>query len=234
MGGNMTGCYGTISEIEEECRMRKRIIIDVDNTLIEWKEEYNQMIDKALEEFGFPVNKEIRMEIQKAFEEYEIDHYTFNKNEMTKFINGISTQEYPKECIERIIELWGECAPEEIDEEVKDALMYLSKKYELVVLTDWFVLEQKRRLEKAGILPFFTHLYGAEKTKRKPFPEAFKQAMGENKPEECVIIGDDWERDIKGAMGVGIQAIWLTKEKTKENIDGVTQMMSWGEIKEIL
>ena len=78
----------------------------------------------------------------------------------------------------------------------------------MVILTDWYVDSQKARLEKVGILQYFQDVYGAEKTKRKPYPEAFLQAIGNNKPEECVMIGDDFERDIKGAIQAGMKAIY--------------------------
>ena len=44
--------------------------------------------------------------------------------------------------------------------------------------------------------------------KRKPFKEAFLQAIGDNKPEECIMIGDNFERDIKGALNAGLKAIY--------------------------
>ena len=188
--------------------MIKRIIFDIDNTLIPWKEEYNQEINKALEEFKIPYTEDDAKNISKAFFEYENVYFTFEKNQMAKYINNYTYKNYPKELIERIIQRWEACVPERIDSEIIQLLEYLKQNYEMVILTDWFVSSQSQRLQKTNILQYFQKVYGAEKTKRKPFPEAFLQAIGENRPEECVIIGDDFKRDIQGAINVGTQAFW--------------------------
>ena len=124
---------------------------------------------------------------------------------------------YSQELIERIIQRWEGCVPESIEPEIVQLLEYLKQKYDMVILTDWFVSSQKERLRKVNILQYFKQIYGAEKTKRKPYPEAFLQAIGENKPEECVMIGDSFKRDIEGAISVGIQAIWYCQNSIKED-----------------
>ena len=218
--------------------MIKRVIIDVDNTLLKWKKEYSKAINQALEEFGFSANTETVLAIQKAFDDYEIENFMVDKKKMAKFINQAMKKEFPEECITKIIENWSECAPEQVDDEIKETLMQLSQHYELVILTDWFAKEQKRRLEKAGILHFFPVIYHAEQTKRKPFPEAFEQAIGNHKPEECAMIGDDFERDIQGAINMGILPIWLTKKEKQEKQEKgnlkFIQVANWKEVKQVL
>lgn len=34
------------------------------------------------------------------------------------------------------------------------------------------------------------------------------QAIGTNKPEECIMIGNDLERDVKDSINAGLKAIW--------------------------
>ena len=46
-----------------------------------------------------------------------------------------------------------------LNNEVKNTLKYLSNKYELVVLTNWFTDCQQKRLEKAGILKYFKKVF---------------------------------------------------------------------------
>ena len=87
----------------------------------------------------------------------------------------------------------------------------------MVILTDWFAEEQINRLECLGIKKYFTQVYSAEKTKRKPFKEAFINAIGNNKPEECVMIGDNLERDIKGAINAGLKAIHFNPNNKENN-----------------
>ena len=188
--------------------MIKRIIFDIDNTLIPWKKEYNYEINKALEKLNIPYTEEEANQISIAFDEYENAYLTFQKDKMVQFINEYTKKQYPKELVYEIIKGWESCVPERIEPEIIELLEYLKEKYELVILTDWYIDSQKARLEKVGILQYFQDVYGAEKTKRKPYPEAFLQAIGNNKPEECVMIGDSFERDIKGAIQAGMKAIY--------------------------
>ena len=188
--------------------MIKRIIFDLDNTLISWEKEYNYEINKALKKLNIPYTEEEANQISIAFDEYENAYLTFQKDKMVQFINEYTKKQYPKELVYEIIKGWESCVPERIEPEIIELLEYLKKKYELVILTDWYVDSQKARLEKVGILQYFQEVYGAEKTKRKPYPEAFLQAIGNNKPEECVMIGDSFKRDIKGAIQAGMKAIY--------------------------
>ena len=42
------------------------------------------------------------------------------------------------------------------------------------------------------------------------------QAIGDNKPEECIMIGDNFERDIQGALNAGLQVIWYNPNNKTE------------------
>lgn len=197
--------------------MIKRVIFDIDNTLIPWEKEYDLEINKALEELKIQYTDKDIKEISQAFEKYEEKYYIFNKELMLEFINQYTGKNYPKEFIYNIITRWGKCVPNNIEEETVKILEYLKSRYELVILTDWYATQQSKRLEKLGILKYFSKVYSAEKTKRKPFKEAFMQAVGENRPEECIMIGDNLERDINGAINAGLQAIYYTPNTLNNN-----------------
>lgn len=196
--------------------MIKRVIFDIDNTLIPWKDEYYNEINKVLDELNIKHTEQDYIEIKKAFSEYEKVHYTFDRKVMMEFINKYTKKNYPEEFIYKLTEKWSKCAPKKIDDNIIKLLEYLKTKYELVILTDWYGDQQAKRLEKIDILKYFQNVYSAENTKRKPFKEAFMQAIGNNKPEECIIIGDSFERDIKGALNAGLQAIWYNPNNETE------------------
>ena len=196
--------------------MIKRVIFDIDDTLIPWEKEYDKEINKALDELKITYTDEEITQISKALSEYENVYYTFNKEKMAEYINEYTKKEYPKEFIYNIIKKWENCVQEEIDQEIIETLEYLKQKYEIVSLTDWYADSQKARLRKLGIDKYFETIYSAENTKRKPFREAFIQAIGTNKPEECIMVGDNLERDVKGALEAGLQAVYYTKNKIEE------------------
>ena len=197
--------------------MIKRVIFDIDNTLMPWKAEYFSEIYTVLNELNIECTEEDFLKIQKAFSEYENNYYTFNTKLMIDFINKYTEKNYPEEFIEMLINRWSKCAPEKLPESTIKVLEYVKSKYEVVVLTDWYKDQQVKRLEKAKILKYFQEVYAAENTKRKPFKEAFIQAIGENKPEECIMIGDNFQRDIEGALKAGLQAIYYNPNNTEQN-----------------
>ena len=197
--------------------MIKRVIFDMDNTLMPWKAEYFSEIYTVLNELNIECTEDDFLKIQKAFSEYENNYYTFNTKLMIDFINKYTEKNYPEEFIEMLINRWSKCAPEKLPESTIKVLEYVKSKYEVVVLTDWYKDQQVKRLEKAKILKYFQEVYAAENTKRKPFKEAFIQAIGENKPEECIMIGDNFQRDIEGALKAGLQAIYYNSNNTEQN-----------------
>lgn len=188
--------------------MIKRVIFDIDNTLIPWKEEYYDEINKVLDSLNIEHTKDDYNKIKEAFSEYENEYYTFDRKLMLDYINKYTKKQYPKEFIYGCTNRWADSVPQKLDESVINMLKYLKDKYQMVILTDWYADQQIERLEKLNILKYFSKIYSAENVKRKPFKEAFLQAIEDNKPEECIMIGDNFERDIKGALNAGLQAIY--------------------------
>ncbi len=193
--------------------MIKRIIFDIDNTLIPWKNEYYEEIQKELTNLNIQYTKQDYEKIKEALSEYENVYYKFNKELMLEYINKYTEKDYPKEFMYNILERWSNCVPEKIDYAIKETLSYLKNKYEMVILTDWYAEEQTRRLEKLEIKKYFSYVYSAEKTNRKPYKESFIKAIGQNIPQECVMIGDNMERDIKGALNAGLKAIYFNPKE---------------------
>ncbi|MBQ2937875.1 MAG: HAD family hydrolase [Clostridia bacterium] len=197
--------------------MIKRVIFDIDNTLVMWKDEYYKKINNVLEELGIEYTDEDYNRILEALDEYENEYYIFDRKLMLEYINKYTQKQYPKEFIYNLTDKWANCVPDKMDSKIIETLEYLKSKYELVILTDWYADQQKERLEKLDILKYFTNVYSAEKTKRKPFKEAFMQAIGTSKPEECIMIGDNLERDIKGALNCGLKAVHYTPNNKEKN-----------------
>ena len=216
--------------------MIKRVIFDIDNTLIPWKKEYDEEIAKTLDELNIPYTQQDYENIRKALAEYENVNYRFEKKLMIGYINSYTGKDYPIEFINIVLEKWANCVPEKIEDSVRDTLEYLKNKYEMVILTDWFAEQQAKRLEKLDIRKYFQQIYSAEKTNRKPFKEAFTNAIGDNKPDECIMIGDSIERDIEGAIQAGIKAVHLNPNKMPdyEGKEGYIIINNLEQLKEIL
>jgi putative hydrolase of the HAD superfamily len=81
---------------------------------------------------------------------------------------------------------------------------------------------QRRKLDRSGLAGCFDAVVvSAETGVGKPSPEAFGlvlDALGA-RPEEAVMVGDSWERDIEGALATGIRPVWIAAGRPRPEED---------------
>lgn len=204
----------------------KRIIFDLDNTLIPWSNDYLEAVKKAVVEYNIPVSYEVMDGAYATYEEY-YQNYTYEN--FRKHIKEQVGIDVSLDFIKAWIEYLGDMAMP-ATAELKETLEYLKSKYDLAVLTNGFTDSQGNRLVTAGIREYFTEVYGSEKY-NKPDSRSFIDACGPYSPEECLMVGDIYDIDYKGAIDAGLKAIHYNK---KEDGDGKTRVRTLSELKEIL
>jgi putative hydrolase of the HAD superfamily len=67
----------------------------------------------------------------------------------------------------------------------------------------------------------------------KPDPAVFAYALDQlgASPQTTVMVGDSWERDVLGALGAGLSAVWVAGGRTPpEELVGVTVVDTVGEL----
>ena len=173
--------------------MIKRIIFDLDNTLIMWKNDYLKAIKDTILEYNIKEDYEYLSSIIDLYDD-KFDHY--DKELLVDFVNSKIDNKIDIKFLNTFLDKFGYMS--EVDNKVIELLEYLSKKYELVVLTNWFTNPQKERLRNAHMLKYFQEVYGGE-IYMKPSIDAYINACGNHKPKECIMIGDDYKKDIEGA-----------------------------------
>lgn len=191
--------------------MIKRVIFDLDNTLIMWKDEYLCALEKTIKKHNKNLNKNT---INDLIESYENNHEYYDKTLLMDYINSNIDETITMEFIDDFLYNIGFCS--DIDDDVIEILDYLKTKYELVVLTNWFTEPQTKRLEHVDIRKYFKEIYGAEKYS-KPNKSSFFLACGNHKPEECVMIGDNYDIDIIGANNIGMNTIYYNYKNKQNN-----------------
>lgn len=207
--------------------MIKKIIFDLDNTLIIWKDEYIEALRKTLKKYNI---KEEANYVNDIIDSYEDYYDKYNKENMLEIINKKIKEKINMNFMnDFLIEIGYMSEP---DEEVIDTLEYLSKKYELVVLTNWFTIPQTNRLKNAKIEKYFKEIHGGEEY-IKPQKEAFIKAAGDTKTEECIMIGDSYTIDVMGAYNAGIKPIFMNP-KHKENKNNFEEITKLSDLKNIL
>ncbi|HDR50387.1 MAG TPA: noncanonical pyrimidine nucleotidase, YjjG family [Mariniphaga anaerophila] len=98
-----------------------------------------------------------------------------------------------------------------------ELLDYLtSKGYQLFIITNGFREVQYKKLEASGLKPFFTKVFISEDVKApKPSPEIFEYAIksANARKKSSLMIGDDPDVDILGALNFGIDAVLVDSGK---------------------
>lgn len=212
--------------------MVKRIIFDLDDTLIPWKNSYFNKFFPTLKKYGVIENKKDIFKLANAIDEYEKIYSKYNDESFISLIDKAMNKEIPKNFYDELKEFFKTCIPDEIDKEVIEILEYLNKKYELVVLTNFFEELQSQRLENYGIKKYFIDVIGGDKY-IKPYKESYLLACGSNDPSECVMIGDNYKNDVESAIQNGLQAIYLNLNNKKTNKD-IVSIKNLIELKNIL
>ena len=182
--------------------MKKRLIFDLDNTLIIWEDSFVGPLKETMKEFNVDASYKKINEIIDDLDNYEgiisrellLDNINkkCNLNLDISFVNTLLKKQ----------ENLG--IP---NKEMIETLKYLKEKYSMVVLTNYYKTVQEKRLEAAHIREFFEEVYASDYIPQKPDERAFKIAMGDYKKEDCTVIGDSLRTDINPALEMGINVI---------------------------
>ena len=95
----------------------------------------------------------------------------------------------------------------------------LKSNYRMHIITNGFKEVQKRKLEKSKLIQYFDSVTISEDVGvKKPHKLIFDHALtaANANVENSVMIGDNFNADILGALGVGMKAIYYDFHKTNE------------------
>lgn len=213
--------------------MVKRLIFDVDDTLIKWEDKYWNTLEEVFQELNIEYDKDLLDKVIVAIGTYEQEHQYYNKQTMLEHINKVTSHNFNMNFLDTALKDFGKCVPKK-DKSLINTLNYLSKRYELVVLTNWFEDAQILRLKNFEIESYFAKVFASENFKVKPNKESFITAMEDKLPEECIMIGDSFKKDIQGAIDAGMKAIYVNPKLPKEEKKDYTIISDIAELKNIL
>lgn len=116
-----------------------------------------------------------------------------------------------------------------------EALEYLHNSYNLHILTDGFFESQVEKLKNAEIHDYFNTITASDEVGiTKPHPKIFDEALkkANTQKENSVMIGDNLDFDVFGAIDAGLEAIFFTP--TGDTAYKGKQITSIKELKTIL
>lgn len=192
--------------------MIKRIIFDLDNTLINVPNNLDSEFMKIINKFNLNITSK---ELYSAVGTYETSgkNIYYDKDKVINTVNSVLNINIDSVFFDEFLSMYSKLV-DELEDGVVDTLKYLKNKYELVVLTNWFTESQSNRLKEAGILEYFDNVYGTDIVPMKPLKESFLAVMGDLKPDECVMVGDNLNVDIKIPYEMGMNVYHLNKKGT--------------------
>jgi putative hydrolase of the HAD superfamily len=117
---------------------------------------------------------------------------------------------------------------------VHETLEYLNSRYKLYILTNGFSEIQVKKINNCGLQKYFRKLFMAEmvgyqKPDKRFFEYAIKSVHAHKN--ECLMIGDDPEADIRGGRNAGIDQVFFNTCKKQSAIEPTWEIK---EIKELM
>lgn len=203
------------------------IFFDLDNTLWDFEKNSESAMFETFNHFNI---SELSVCFHDFFKSYSIHNHVlwakYRKKEVGK--NELIKRRFQETFVELGIE---GVRPEEMNayyldempkqnrlfDGVLETLEYLKKrKYQMCIITNGFREVQNKKLEQAGLMPFFSKVFTSEETKcPKPNREIFEFAVKSvnAKKKNSIMVGDAWEVDILGAINFGIDAIYFSAKE---------------------
>lgn len=205
--------------------MITHIFFDLDDTLLDFHKAEHIALSKTFSHFGIKPTEEILnlySQINKA--QWE----RLEKGELTR--SEVKTERY------RILfnELGVTLSPKDTTAYYENMLSFghyfvdgaietlnQLKDYSLFIVSNGAVKVQNKRLDSAGIKPFFKKIFiseslGVNKPDKQFFDICFSEIPSFNK-ENAVIIGDSLTSDIKGGINAGIKTVWFNPHSSKNS-----------------
>jgi putative hydrolase of the HAD superfamily len=199
--------------------------------------KYNLTKEKSLD---------LMRSIYTHFEEiWRKEHRTPTTSEMFRNLEANAGVVFSEVHFEELVSYNENLVPEKyftIDPTIIDSIKKLSKKYNLILISDTG-FEPGKALRNAikdiGLNDIFKYeVFSDETGYSKPDPRAFKLASEKSNTQfsNMVHIGDREEKDIKGAKSVGMQAILFTgfRDEDKDNTTADKIISSWDELMRFL
>ena len=209
--------------------MIKNIIFDLDNTLLfisnEWEKAYQEFIDK----YNLHITPKDLYDSIDEFEKNSNGVVTI-KN-MADFISKYLNINITEEMIMTYLSLYKDI-PFNNTDMVYDILDYLSKKYNLIIYTNWYTDNQMSILRKYNLDRFISKIYGWDILPIKPSSEGIKSIVGNDDIKEYVMIGDNIKSDLEVPSSLGMNTIFYNRKNIEQNT--YREIKSLEELKNIL
>ena len=206
--------------------MYKALLVDLDNTLLDFNKAEERALTTTLLRYGLNDTKEIKEEFKKINSKYWM---LFEKGEISK--EDLLVQRFkdffekyiPNPKAKEINSFYLNQLAESGDLVVHalETLETIKDKVKIYPVTNGVYNTQVRRLEKSGLNKFFEKIFVSEKIGyQKPKKEFFDYVFNniEYNKDEVLLLGDSLTADIIGGINYGIDTCWYNPNHLRSNL----------------
>lgn len=204
----------------------KLVLLDVDNTLLDFEKNSQKSLEITLTELGYgykdfylKVFKEINDVLWKDVELKKITREELHQIRFGLIFDKLSISGDALLCEKRFLSNLNHCTI--FVDGAMDLVKYLSKKYVVCSASNAPYVQQVERLTNSGIKPYLKHIFVSEKIGyNKPDTRFYDYCFDKAKryaKSETVMIGDSLSADILGGINYGIKTIWFNFENKPLN-----------------
>lgn len=195
------------------------IFFDLDHTLWDFERNSALTFEQLIDTYQLDISLHDFLEIYvplnlaywKAYRKQKIDKETLRYKRLRDTFDSLKIK-MSDAMIYTLADAYIQTLPEynHLFPGATEVLEGLQSKYRLHIITNGFRDVQYFKMKNAGIIDFFSTVTDSESVGvKKPDPKIFHKAITDagSKPENGLMVGDNFEADISGALQVGMQAI---------------------------
>ena len=208
--------------------MIKHVLLDIDDTILDFKKAEAIAIRKTFQHIGIPVDDAL---IARYSEINQLQWERLERGELTREqvlverfnilfeeINVRAPAEMAQATYEHLLSI-GHYFMDGAEELLKE----LYGKYDLYVVSNGTAYVQDGRLKSADIGKYFKGIFISERIGyNKPSKEFFDLAFAEEKDfdrERAIIVGDSLTSDILGGINAGVKTCWYNPKNKPSRPD---------------
>jgi putative hydrolase of the HAD superfamily len=227
----------------------KHILFDLDHTLWDFERNSTETLQELFQIFKLNrfnkfnsndfVNKfkEVNAILWDLYDRSKIDRAYIRSKRFSLVLKqlGLNEQDIPEDISDVYLNICptkGNVIPDAFK-----VLDYLKNRYQMHVITNGFDDIQETKLNSSNLKSYFENIFTSEAVGfKKPSKEMFEKAVeliGTDK-NSCVMIGDNIETDIKGAINASLDVIFFNPDKVFHKLPVTHEITSLIQLKSIL
>ncbi|WET01145.1 YjjG family noncanonical pyrimidine nucleotidase [Flavobacterium sp. YJ01] len=201
------------------------IFFDLDHTLWDFdknsemafdrifKEKYQEIVTQDFIKAYIPINQEC----WRLYQNDQITHQELRYNRLKLSFDALKYV-VSEESIFEIANDYIEFLTDNnyLFDGAIEVLEYLKPKYRLHIITNGFANVQDKKINNAALGSYFSTITNSELAGvKKPNSIIFDYAinLAKTSKENSIMIGDDFEADVTGALNAGLDAIFFNEKK---------------------